>query len=134
MVVNGEYLMACVTGLFLHEAGHICLARGLGLQIKRIGLSWWGPYIVRETGSPAVDAMVSASGPLVNLMLAAITWGHWPTFAVVNLVLGTTNLLPLPKCDGGRILRALSLAGKSLERKSDTPTPAVTVPHLDLSV
>ena len=130
MVVNGEYWMGCVVGLLLHEAGHVCLARVLGLQVKRIGLSWCGPYIVRETGTPTADAIVSAAGPLVNLMLAAMMWGDRPTFALVNLVLGLTNLLPLPKCDGGRILRALSLARNSGGR---APT-SVAVPRLDLSV
>ena len=130
MVVNGEYWMGCVIGLLLHEAGHVCLALVLGLQVKRIGLSWCGPYIVRETGTPRADAIVSAAGPLVNLMLAAMMWTAWPTFALVNLVLGVTNLLPLSKCDGGRILRALSLARRS---DAGSPLPAA-VPHLDLSV
>jgi Zn-dependent protease len=130
MIVNSEYFAGCVLGLFAHEAGHICLARGLGLQIRRMGLSWWGPYIVRETGSPAADATVSFAGPLANLLLAAMTWQDWHTFALANLILGLSNLLPLPKCDGGRILRALSLA-----MKSDARTPmSATVPRLDLSV
>jgi len=59
-----------------------------------------------------------------------MTWQDWHTFALANLILGLSNLLPLPKCDGGRILRALSLA-----RKSDARTPlSATVPRLDLSV
>jgi Zn-dependent protease len=130
MVVNGEYWAACVIGLFLHEAGHIFLARILGLQVKKIGLSWCGPYIVREMGSPIADAITAAAGPSVNLLLAAMMWGDHPTFALVNLVLGLTNLLPFPKCDGGRILRALSLAMKFDSR---TPMPVAT-PRLDLSV
>ena len=74
------------------------------------GLELVGPYIVREKGSRTADAMVSAAGPLVNLLLAATTWQDWHTFALANLVLGLSNLLPLPKCDGRRILRALSFA------------------------
>ncbi len=128
MVVNSEYWVGCIVGLFAHEAGHICLALGLGLQIKRIGLSWYGPYIVRESGSLTADAMVSAAGPLVNLLLAAMMWQTWPTFALANLTLGISNLLPLPKCDGGRILRVLSLA-----RKSDASAPiSATVPRLSI--
>jgi len=110
MLISSEYWVGCIVGLFAHEAGHVCMALALGLRIKRFGVSWWGPYIVRETGSsPAADAVVSAAGPLVNLVLAATMWGAFPPFAFANLVLGVTNLLPLPKCDGGRILRALGL-------------------------
>jgi Zn-dependent protease len=130
MVVNGEYWAGCIVGLLAHEAGHICLALGLGLQIKRIGLGWCGPYIVRETGTPTADAIVSAAGPLVNLLLAAMMWQHWPTCAIANLTLGLTNLLPLPKCDGGRILRSFSLA-----RRSDVRTTVSTgVARLDLPI
>jgi len=120
MVVNLEYWAGCLVGLVLHEAGHVCLARALGLQIKHIGMNWWGPYIVRESGSPTADAMVSAAGPLVNLVLATMMWQDWRTFAVANLLLGLTNLLPLPKCDGGRILRAVfrcqNLSGRQSAR------------------
>ena len=107
------YWSGCVVGLLAHEGGHIGAALGLGLRIRKIGLNWLGPYIVREEGPPIANAIVSAAGPLVNLLLAAALWGVWPVFAAANLALGLSNLLPLPKFDGGRILHALSLARTS---------------------
>ena len=103
------YLCGCVISLFVHEAGHICAARATGVAVKRIGITWRGPYIVRETGSPVTNAIVSAAGPLVNLILAAIIWQNWPTAALVNLVLGLGNLIPTPTSDGLRVLRGISL-------------------------
>jgi hypothetical protein len=51
MLINGGYWTGCMVGLFLHEIGHVCLCRRLGLQIRRFGLTWRGPYIVRESGT-----------------------------------------------------------------------------------
>jgi Zn-dependent protease len=112
-VINAGYWFDCVVSLVVHEAGHICAARAMGLHVKRIGISWRGPFIVRETGSPIPDAIVCAAGPFINLVLAALMWRDWPSFALVNLVLGLTNLLPMASTDGGRLLRALSMAKTS---------------------
>jgi Zn-dependent protease len=108
-VIDAAYWFGCVVSLVIHEAGHICAARAMGLRVKRIGINWRGPFIVRETGSPVPDAVVCAAGPFINLVLAALIWRHWPSFALVNLVLGLTNLVPVASTDGGRLLRALSL-------------------------
>jgi Zn-dependent protease len=123
IVANREYWAGCIVGLCVHEAGHICMALALGLHVKRVGMSWWGPYIVRETGSPTADAMVCAAGPLANLLLALIMWHDLSIFAMANLTLGISNLLPFSKCDGGRILRALSLVRRS-GRITEVPATA----------
>jgi Zn-dependent protease len=130
MVFNSGYWFGCLIGLVVHEAAHVCVALGLGIRIKRIGLHWCGPYIVREPGSPTASAIVSAAGPLVNLVLAAMTLRDWPSFAAANLLLGLINLLPTPNSDGRRILRALSLARNSDPRAHTS----AAVPHLDLSI
>lgn len=104
------YLTGCLVSLIIHELGHICAARGLGVQVKKVGLAWRGPYIVRETGSPVENAIISAAGPLMNLVMAAMTWHAWPTLGLINLVLGLANLLPTPTSDGRRVLQVLFLA------------------------
>jgi len=101
-----------VVSLFVHEAGHICAARALGVPVKRIGITWRGPYIVRATGSPVANAIISAAGPFTNLVMAAITWQSWPTVALVNLVLGVSNLFPTATSDGRRVLNGLSMLWK----------------------
>lgn len=120
-LTSSGYLAGCVISLFFHELGHICTARALGIQVKRIGISWRGPYLVREAGTPTANAIVSAAGPLVNLLLSAILWHVWPTGALVNLVLGLANLVPTSTSDGGRLWRGLTLAhryGKSQVEQS----------------
>jgi len=107
-LTSSGYLAGCVISLFFHEAGHICAARALGIRVKRIGITWWGPYIVREAGAPMANAMISAAGPFVNLLLSAMLWHVWPTGSLVNLVLGLANLVPTASSDGGRVWRGLT--------------------------
>ena len=96
-----------------HEAGHIICARTLNLKIRRIGVNWRGPYVVREQGSAVQNLAVSMAGPVVNLVLAgAMVLGPWLGTAVVifglyNLLVGLYNLLPVPFSDGRRILTLL---------------------------
>jgi Zn-dependent protease len=111
-LTGSGYLAGCIISLFAHEAGHICTARVLGIEVKRIGITWRGPYIVREAGGLVPNAIVSAAGPLVNLALSAILWHAWPTVALANLVLGLANLVPTATSDGGRVLRGLTLLSR----------------------
>ena len=102
MVQLSGYLFwgSCLVAVILHELAHIVMARIHGLQIKKIGITWKGPYIMRESGTDIANLHVSLAGPMVNLLLA-FTFMTCPTFAVVNIILGIFNL-PIPGSDGYR--------------------------------
>ena len=95
------------------RSGTHYLAHTLNLKIRRIGVNWRGPYVVREQGSAVQNLAVSMAGPLVNLVLAgAMVLGPWLGTAIVifglyNLLVGLYNLLPVPFSDGRRILTLL---------------------------
>jgi Zn-dependent protease len=94
----------CLIGLLvmiLHEAAHIAAALSFGISIKRIGLSWKGMYIVREAGPPLANLITTLAGPLLNLLLAA-AWPASHVFALVNMIFGLSNLLPIGGSDGQR--------------------------------
>jgi len=91
----------------LHEAAHLAAAWSLGIRIKRLGVSWKGPYIVRECGTPLGNMITTLAGPFVNLMLAA-AWPVSHQFAVINLIFGISNLVPLAGTDGQRALAQLT--------------------------
>lgn len=110
IVTYGGYLAGCVISLLVHESGHVCAALAMGIRVKRIGVSWWGPYIVREAGPLTANAIISAAGPMINLAAAVIAWQHFPGVAMANLVLGLSNLYPTPTSDGRRVLAGLSVA------------------------
>lgn len=100
-------LLIALYVIFLHEAAHIAAALWLGINVKRVGVSWKGAYIVREAGPPLANIMTTLAGPFVNLLLAA-TWPANHRFAVVNLIFGVSNLLPIWGSDGQRALAQIT--------------------------
>jgi Zn-dependent protease len=103
-----DFWIASVLAIIIHETAHVAIARTLRVKIKRIGISWRGPFIVREQGEPTADATIAIAGPLANLLLALACWHLTPLFAQVNLVLGGYNLLPfIPRNDGRHAWDAL---------------------------
>ena len=119
------YLVGSLAGLAAHESAHIVTAYMFGLRVKRAGITWRGPYIVREQGDSVTNIVVSAAGPVANLAIAAFAWHSFAWFAIANFVLGASNLLPLPSADGGRILRELRSLKR--DRASDVPPPGTSV-------
>ena len=115
-----------VVAILLHELSHMLMAWAHGLKIKRIGLSWMGFYVVRESGTPQVNFDVSLAGPLGNLVLAAIFGSVAPAFGLANLVMGGFNLLPIPSSDGDRALRLVREGALLPQRKPPEPMRMLT--------
>jgi Zn-dependent protease len=137
--VNGSverYLIAIAfvvllyLSVLIHELSHSLVARGFQLPVRRILLYPLGGYseIEQEPPTPAKEFLVSAAGPAMSLVLAAIGFGvnevlnpHGIPRALIdalvlaNAVIGVFNLLPGLPLDGGRVLRAVlwKLTGKS---------------------
>lgn len=102
------YITACVAAVALHEMAHIVMALALGVRVKRIGISWRGPYIVREEGAPLASLFIALAGPGLNLLLAFAVWASAPRFGYINLLLGVYNLLPfIPGLDGYNAMAAI---------------------------
>ncbi len=95
------YIVCCFIALLAHEAAHATIALALGVKVKKFGLSWHGPYLVRDPGSPLKNLLITLAGPLVNIILIA-TWFWLPTFAITNLLLAVSNMLPIRGSDGAR--------------------------------
>jgi Zn-dependent protease len=102
-----DYLIACIAAVLLHEMAHVLAARASGIRVKRVGIDWKGPYIVREQGPPFANLCIALAGPVLNLGLALSFWTFAPQFGLVNLVLGGYNLLPFIRgLDGHHALAA----------------------------
>ena len=107
-----RYLTASVPALIFHEAAHVVAANMSGVRVKRFGLSWKGPYIVREQGPPLANFLIALAGPVANLAIGFASWGLMPHFGLVNILLGAYNLLPfMPGLDGHRAWIALRQLG-----------------------
>lgn len=104
-IVNPAFWVSLVVSLLLHESAHLLMAFLTGVRVKHIGLSWKGPYIVRELGTPVQNTLISLAGPGINLLLCALCWHLSQTFTLVNGFLALLNLLPIPSSDGLRVYR-----------------------------
>ena len=100
-------MLAGLPAMILHECGHLAAARLCGVKVKKVGISWIGLFVQRESGPRWANLLISFSGPFVNLLLASALWRAMPGFAQVNLFIGVGSLIPLPKSDGRRILGLL---------------------------
>ena len=119
------YWTSVLVSVVLHEAAHLVTAVSLKVKVKRIGLSWRGPFIVREPGTAIQNTFVSLAGPLINLVLCMLSFHAALTFALVNGFLFLFNLLPfIPSSDGQRIYRIWAYRS--------TPSPLRTERSTDL--
>lgn len=100
--------------MILHEVGHLATARALGIDVKRVGISWKGMYVVREAGPAAANLITTLAGPLFNLSLA-MAWPLSRQFALVNVAFAVGNLLPIEGSDGQR---AWALITKGLSHRA----------------
>jgi Zn-dependent protease len=123
-----DYLLACIAAVLLHEVAHVLVARASGVRVKRVGISWKGPFIVREPGPPVANLCIALAGPVVNLALALSFWTFAPQFGLVNLALGGYNLLPfIPGLDGYHALAAYRKLSVSAPRTAVVPGRSIAV-------
>lgn len=131
MLSYGLYL---VVALFIHELGHLIAARTCCVPVSEFGLGWGrkilsfraddieyklhalpvGAYVrldIEELQRRPLSqqALVLLAGVIVNLLAAVMVGSN--RFAMMNLILAATNLLPVYQQDGWKcgivMLRAL---------------------------
>jgi len=102
-----SFLVAALVAIVLHELSHVVMASALGVKVKRAGLCWRGPYVVRECGTAIENVVISLAGPMANLATAmgCLYIRRGVDLCLASLVLGAFNLLPVPSSDGLRAAR-----------------------------
>jgi stage IV sporulation protein FB len=103
-----EMIVNALLAVGLHEIAHIAAAKTIGVRIYQVGMTRKGPFIRRESGTTGQNLTITLAGPAVNLLLALILYRISPGFALGNLVLGVSNLLPFRFSDGSRALSLLT--------------------------
>ena len=144
--------------IFLHELGHMLAAQLVGVEVKSIVMWLLGGFtnLSRKAEKPFHNLIISAAGPLVNMVLVflgvlfyfffsfiflpnfqdegAFLWAQ--TFVslsfsltLVNLILIVFNILPIYPLDGGNVLHSIMemFFGKS---NADLITLIVSLPVL----
>ena len=108
--------------LLAHELGHSVVAQRNGVRVRGITLWMLGGVAQLDDRIPSAGATfrITIAGPAVSYALAAAFFGVYGVvnaigapnlvvqavgwLALVNVVLGTFNLIPAAPLDGGRIL------------------------------
>lgn len=132
----GMMIIILISGMLitiLHETGHYLVSRHLGLHpdLFKIGV---GPVIFKKgilniTALPfsgrvnhpdaewvvlpkCQQDMIAVAGPMVNLVIGALTIWWLPIFGLLNFVAGFGNMIPMRTSrgmsDGGYVLGDLS--------------------------
>jgi Zn-dependent protease/CBS domain-containing protein len=118
-----------------HDLAHALVARRRGIDVRSIGVSFFGGATPLDPTSPdpGDDIAIAASGPLVSIGIAAVLLGLTAVatalgdgfsaaagvlavLVFLNLVLGFVNLVPAYPLDGGRIVRDLAWRRSGSER------------------
>jgi stage IV sporulation protein FB len=106
--------------VFIHELGHVAVARELGWRVTEIQLLPFGGVAHMEdavAAEPLDEIVVALAGPFMNMTMAffsLLCWkvGVWSEqwtnyFVTCNFLVAGFNLLPIWPLDGGRILQAV---------------------------
>jgi Zn-dependent protease/CBS domain-containing protein len=118
-----------------HDLAHAVVARRRGVDVRSIGISFFGGANPNDPTSPNArdDALIAASGPVVSLVLGGLLFGlmtaatsagsgftlaagMFATLGFLNLVLGFVNLIPAYPLDGGRLVRDIAWRWSGSER------------------
>jgi Zn-dependent protease len=122
-VITAFALILLVYGAVIaHEAGHVLVAKALGLRVGRVLLQPLGAQseVLDDPQTPTRAYLVAAVGPLTSVLLAgigaavgaafptnSIGWVLGWSFAWINGLVSAFNLLPGLPLDGGQILRSV---------------------------
>ncbi|MBR4745304.1 MAG: site-2 protease family protein [Clostridia bacterium] len=112
--------------LIIHEYSHYFVATKLGYSYSHIVFMPYGLMLdgKHQVLSPSDELKVALAGPICNLIIMVlllalwwcypVTYNYTFVFAMCNLTIALTNLIPLFPLDGGRAL--VALMGKKISK------------------
>ena len=117
-----------LVSILLHEVGHSIVASNYGIKFQKIILFALGGIALtpNEITVPKKEIRMAFAGPLISFIISGLSFLIWFELhqsnmliihgfplssivfysAMINLVIGLFNLLPVFPSDGGRILRS----------------------------
>lgn len=107
---RSEDLLCCFGALVLHELGHIVM---IYLLKERISIFYIIPFgfSCRLRNQSKIDEnkllKIILAGPVTSFIVAGLAFFWTKEFAIINLMIGAFNFIPIGYLDGGRIFRIL---------------------------
>jgi Zn-dependent protease len=119
LVFGWWFALGFVLLIFVHECGHLIVAKKLGLKVGApMFIPFMGAFIALKDAPPNawVEAWVGIGGPILGAVGSLVCYGIYlatnnPFFSAlahVGFLLNLFNLAPVGFLDGGRIVTALS--------------------------
>jgi Zn-dependent protease/CBS domain-containing protein len=134
-ILGGLVALGFFVSSVSHDLAHALVARRRGVDVKTIGVAFFGGSTPFDPTSPnpGDDAAIALSGPLTSIGIAGLLFGAsvavvsverafnaaagvLSVLVLLNLLLGLVNLVPAYPLDGGRIVRDLAWRRSGSER------------------
>ena len=134
-ILGGLVALGFFVSSVSHDLAHALVARRRGVDVKTIGVAFFGGSTPFDPTSPnpGDDAAIALSGPLTSIGIAGLLFaasvavvsverafnaaaGVLSVLVLLNLLLGLVNLVPAYPLDGGRIVRDLAWRRSGSER------------------
>jgi len=108
---SGAFLI-CLLALLLHEMGHIFMILMMREKIAIFRIIPFG-FSCRLKNQSKISAekmrKILIAGPATNFFVAGLFFLWTKEFAVINVLLGMFNLLPVGELDGGRLFQLFAV-------------------------
>lgn len=99
---------ACFIAAIIHECGHLIAMYITGKRPKSIKVSLFDICIQADTHRGDMnDLFITLSGPVFNLLFAAVLYPFSFKLFACNIVIAVFNLLPVETFDGGHALKVM---------------------------
>ena len=106
LMLPTNWLFGWLAAVTVHEAGHLAALFCCRVPVREIWIGISGAEISTGYLCPEQELVCAAAGPVCSLMLLLLA-NQFPVAALIGLVQGSFNLLPVYPLDGGRMLRAI---------------------------
>ena len=103
-----EWIISVIVAASIHELSHIFILRLLHIPIYQIKIEPTSTIIRTPPLLPIQEFFCAAAGPAGSLL--CFLWiRRFPLFAIIALLQGLFNVLPIYPMDGGRMLYAFTM-------------------------
>lgn len=114
-----NWLICWLIAVTFHESGHLTVLKICHVPIHEIRIGFLGAKITTGPMTALQEILCAGGGPVCSLLLLFLI-SCLPAAAMIGLIQGIFNLLPVYPFDGGRILRSLMflIREKAVQRKT----------------